>query len=86
MVVFTDAQWTAMEPLIEAVRPQTGRELSNLRRTFEAIVWRMQNGAKCRLSRCAPDPSAWFAPGRGSALRRREPVEVRRAGEGWADA
>src|SRR3712207_1329600 len=48
MVVFTDAQWTAMEPLIEAVRPQTGRELSNLRRTFEAIVWRMQNGAKWR--------------------------------------
>jgi len=48
MVVLTDAQWTAMEPLIEAVRPQTGRELSNLRRTFEAIVWRMQNGAKWR--------------------------------------
>src|SRR5919199_3706821 len=48
MVVFTDAQWSAMEPLLEAVRPQTGRELSNLRRTFEAIVWRMQNGAKWR--------------------------------------
>ena len=48
MAVFTDAQWSAMEPLIEAVRPQTGRELSNLRRTFEAIVWRMQNGAKWR--------------------------------------
>src|SRR3954454_22290564 len=48
MAVFTDAQWSAIEPLIEAVRPQTGRELSNLRRTFEAIVWRMQNGAKWR--------------------------------------
>ena len=48
MAVFTDVQWSAMEPLIEAVRPQTGRELSNLRRTFEAIVWRMQNGAKWR--------------------------------------
>ncbi len=48
MAVFTDVQWTAIEPLIEAVRPQTGRELSNLRRTFEAIVWRMQNGAKWR--------------------------------------
>ena len=48
MPVFTDVQWTAIEPLIEAVRPQTGRELSNLRRTFEAIVWRMQNGAKWR--------------------------------------
>src|SRR5215203_7193549 len=48
MAVFTDVQWKAMEPLIEAVRPQTGRELSNLRRTFEAIVWRLQNGAKWR--------------------------------------
>jgi transposase len=48
MAVFTDAQWRAIEPLIEAVRPQTGRELSNLRRTIEAILWRMQNGAKWR--------------------------------------
>jgi len=48
MAVFTDVQWSAIEPLIEAVRPQTGRELTNLRRTFEAIVWRMQNGAKWR--------------------------------------
>src|SRR4051812_44226893 len=48
MVVFTDVQWSAMEPLIEALRPSTGRELSSLRRTFEAIVWHMQNGAKWR--------------------------------------
>ena len=48
MAVFVDAQWSAIEPLIEAVRPQTGRELSNLRRTVEAILWRMQNGAKWR--------------------------------------
>jgi transposase len=48
MPVLTDVQWSAIEPLIEAVRPQTGRELTNLRRTVEAIVWRMQNGAKWR--------------------------------------
>ncbi len=48
MAVYTDVQWNALAPLIEAVRPQTGRELSNLRRTVEAIVWRMQNGAKWR--------------------------------------
>ena len=48
MAVFTDAQWSAIEPLIEAVRPQTGRKLSNLRWTVEAILWRMQNGAKWR--------------------------------------
>jgi hypothetical protein len=39
MAVFTDVQWNAMEPLIEAVRPQTGRELSNLRRTFAVVFW-----------------------------------------------
>jgi len=48
MPVLTDVQWSAIEPLIEAVRPRTGRELTNLRRTFEAIVWRMENGAKWR--------------------------------------
>jgi transposase len=48
MAVFTDVQWSAIEPLIEAVRPQTGRELTNLRSTIEAIIWRMQNGAKWR--------------------------------------
>ncbi len=43
MAVYTDAQWSAIEPLIEAVRSRTGRELSNLRRTVGAIVGRMQN-------------------------------------------
>src|SRR3712207_7523652 len=28
--------------------PQTGRELTNLRRTLEAIIWRLRNGAKWR--------------------------------------
>ncbi len=48
MPVLTDAQWSAIEPLSEAVRPQTGRELVDLRRTFEAMVWRLTNGAKWR--------------------------------------
>ena len=48
MTVLTDVQWSVIEPLIEAVRPQRGRELTNLRRTFEAIMWRMENGAKWR--------------------------------------
>ena len=46
MAGLTDVQWSVIEPLIEAVRPQTGRELTNLRRTFEAIIWRIENGAK----------------------------------------
>ncbi len=48
MAVLTDAQWSTIEPLIEAVRPRTGRELIHLRRTFEAMVWRLTNGAKWR--------------------------------------
>src|SRR5215208_6129722 len=93
MAVFTDVQWKAMEPLIEAVRPQTGRELSNLRRTFEAIVWRLQNGAKWRAIPAELGPwwmaaqtflrwskrSAWPKPGR---LRNQGPRACGRAGSG----
>ncbi len=48
MPVLSAKQWSVLEPLIEAVRPQTGRELTNLRRTLEAIIWRLHNGAKWR--------------------------------------
>src|SRR3712207_8003564 len=48
MPVLSAKQWSVIEPLIEAVRPQTGRELTNLRRTLEAIIWRLRNGAKWR--------------------------------------
>lgn len=47
-----------LEPLLEAVRPQTGRELTDLRRTFEAITWRLQNGAKWRA--IPPDLGPWW--------------------------
>ena len=48
MPVLSAKQWSVLEPLIEAVRPQTGRELTDLRRTLEAIIWRLHNGAKWR--------------------------------------
>jgi transposase len=47
-MVLTDAQWTVLEPLIEACRPHHKTQHKNLRRTIEAIVWRCQNGAKWR--------------------------------------
>ena len=47
-MVFTDAQWSLVEPLVEACRPHAKVPPSNLRRTVEAIVWRCQNGAKWR--------------------------------------
>ena len=46
--VLTDAQWAALAPLIEAVRPHGKTEPRELRRTVEAIIWRHGNGAKWR--------------------------------------
>jgi transposase len=48
LMVLTDAQWAALEPLIEAVRPRGKTEHHNLRRTIEAIIWRHRNGAPWR--------------------------------------
>src|ERR671921_3023672 len=48
LVVLTDAQWAALEPLIEACRPRGKTQHHDLRRTIEAIVWRHDNGAKWR--------------------------------------
>jgi transposase len=44
--VLTDAQWAALTPLIDEVRPHGKVPHGNLRRTVEAILWRHQNGAK----------------------------------------
>ncbi len=46
--MLTDAQWTMLEPLVEACRPHAKVPPSDLRRTVEAILWRCQNGAKWR--------------------------------------
>src|SRR5215207_4813361 len=47
-VMLTDAQWTMLEPLIEACRPKGKTPPQDLRRTISAILWRHQNGAKWR--------------------------------------
>ena len=46
--MLTDAQWTMLEPLIEACRPKGKTPPQDLRRTMSAILWRHQNGAKWR--------------------------------------
>ena len=46
--MLTDAQWTMLEPLIEACRPKGKTAPRDLRRTISAILWRHQNGAKWR--------------------------------------
>jgi transposase len=47
-MMLVDAQWAALEPLVEACRPHAKVPPSNLRRTIEAIIWRHHNGAKWR--------------------------------------
>ncbi len=46
--MLADAQWTKLEPLIEACRPKGKTPPQDLRRTMEAILWRHENGAKWR--------------------------------------
>jgi transposase len=48
MMMLTDAQWTMLEPLVEACRPHAKVPPSHLRRTMSAILWRHENGAKWR--------------------------------------
>ena len=44
--MLSEAQWTMLEPLIEACRPKGKTPPQDLRRTISAILWRHQNGAK----------------------------------------
>jgi transposase len=46
--MLTDAQWTMLEPLVQACRPHAKVPPSHLRRTLSAILWRHENGAKWR--------------------------------------
>ena len=48
MQVVTDEQWSTLAPLLDAVRPRAPQPIRWFRRTIEAIVWRLQNGAKWR--------------------------------------
>jgi transposase len=46
--MLADAQWTKLEPLIEACRPKGKTPPQDLGRTISAILWRHENGAKGR--------------------------------------
>src|SRR4051794_3108968 len=58
LVVLTEAQWAALEPLIEACRPRGKTPHHDLRRTIEAIIWRHDNGAKWRS--IPPELGPWW--------------------------
>ena len=46
--MLSDAQWSQLEPLVDACRPKGKTPLQDLRRTLSAILLRHQNGAKWR--------------------------------------
>ena len=48
MTVLTDEEWAALKAALDASRSGTGRPLADERRTVEAVVWRLRNGAKWR--------------------------------------
>ena len=48
MQVLTDAQWAKFEAAIAAVGIRGARPRKDDRRTIEAIIWRLDNGAKWR--------------------------------------
>jgi transposase len=48
MQVLTDAQWAKFEAAIAAVKIRGARPRVEDRRTIEAIIWRLDNGAKWR--------------------------------------
>ena len=47
-MAMTDAQWSALAPLVEACRPRSKRPPRDLRRTLDGIFWRHRNGATWR--------------------------------------
>jgi transposase len=48
MQVLTDAQWAKFEAAIAAAKIRGARPRTEDRRTIEAIIWRLDNGAKWR--------------------------------------
>src|ERR1700759_2730936 len=48
MQVLTDAQWAKFEAAIAAAQLRGARPRKEDRRTIEAIIWRLANGAKWR--------------------------------------
>ena len=46
--MLSDAQWSELEPLVEACRPKAKTPPQDLQRTLSAILWRHQHGAKWR--------------------------------------
>jgi transposase len=55
------AQWRALQPLLERVRPQTGRRFADFEQSFRGVVFRLRTGIPWRdlPPRFGPWPRAW---------------------------
>lgn len=48
MPVLSDPEWAALKAAVDQVRSGEGRRFQAERRTFEAVIWRLRNGARWR--------------------------------------
>ena len=48
MPVLTDDEWAALKDALDHVRSHRRRPMKDERRTVEAVLWRLRNGAKWR--------------------------------------
>ena len=57
----TAAQWRALRPMLERVRPRTGREFRDFDRAFAGVVFRLRTGVPWRdlPPRFGPWQRAW---------------------------
>ena len=44
----TAAQWRALRPMLERVRPRAGREFADFDRNFAGVVFRLRTGVPWR--------------------------------------
>lgn len=48
MAVLTDDEWATLKAALDHARSGRGRPMKDERRTVEAVVWRLRNGARWR--------------------------------------
>ena len=58
MTVLTDDEWHALKDALDHARSGRGRPILDERRTVEAVVWRLKNGAKWRA--VPPELGPWW--------------------------
>jgi transposase len=58
MGLLSDDEWARLKAALDAVRSGMGRPFPDERRTIEAVIWRLRNGAKWRA--VPPELGPWW--------------------------